>query len=397
MKLCSLISDDRGGGVASVALSCCRQAAKAGNETTLLIVLSSTGWIGTGHDFRAASLGLSGSAQEAPEKLLQWLEENPQDVLFLNGCEQADAVIPYLPSSLKCIYVIHDTAPRYWRTALSEEENLEAIVAVSETVASQFRYRLKQTRKLSVILNGCVFPEQPELKQLRQNELIFLGGDNPTKGACDVLKIWQQLVKLGFLGKLHWFGNVSPDFRDRIDQMPESGRVHVYGRVQRELIFSTAASAKVLLMLSRVEPFGMATIEAMSMGCIPVAWDIDTGTKEIVEANKTGLFAPLGNTQVLARQILVACDNYQVFGAAVIEHARSTFDESVMWKGYESLINHISTLQPIERSRKGQRPTDYKPPIRRFQLLPPSVRSVIREFVGRSPRFGYWIRDFRGW
>jgi glycosyltransferase involved in cell wall biosynthesis len=397
MKLCWLIPDDRGGGIASVALSCCRQAAQAGHETTLLMVLAPTGWIGTNHDFRVSSLGLSDAAQEAPESLLQWLEENPQDVLFLNGCGQADIIIPYLPPSIKCVYVVHDTAPRYWQTAISEEDNLESIVAISETVASKFRNQLKQTTKLSVILNGCVFPEAHELNSTRQNELIFLGGDNPTKGAFDAIELWKKLVKFGFAGKLHWFGHVMPEFRARLEQLPNSERIHVYGRVKRELIFSAAASAKVLLMLSRVEPFGMATIEAMSMGCVPVAWDIDTGTQEIVTANKTGLFAPLGNTQVLARKVMDACENYQAFGGAVIEHTRANFDEAVMWTGYESLINQISKLQPIERSKRGEKPTAYQAPSRRFQLLPASVRSAIREFVGQYPRLGYWLRDLRGW
>jgi glycosyltransferase involved in cell wall biosynthesis len=247
-----------------------------------------------------------------------------------------------------------------------------------------------------VLLNGCVFPEQPEVNQLRQDDLLFLGGDNPTKGAGDVLKLWQQLLKLGFQGKLHWFGTVLPNFRSRINQLPNSQQIQVYGRVKRDVIFSTAASAKVLLMLSRVEPFGMATIEAMSMGCVPVAWDIDTGTKEIVTANKTGLFAPLGNPQLLVKQVQYVCENYQVFSVAVIEHARANFDEAVMWKGYESFINHISTVEPIERSKRGQKPIAYKPPTRRFQLLPASIRSAIREFIGRSPRLGYWLRDLRG-
>lgn len=397
MKLCWLIPGDRGGGVASVALSCCRQAAKAGHDVTLLMLLIPTSWIDNVRDFRVLSLGLDGAAQEAPKTLLQWLEKNPQEVMFLNGCEQADVVIAYLPSNIKCVYVVHDTAPRYWRTALKEEDNLEAIVAVSESVASQFRHQLKQTTKLSVILNGCVFPNQPEMNGIwRGDELIFLGGDEPMKGAFDLLKLWKQMVQLGFRGKLHWFGSVAPAFKTKICQLPHSDQIHVYGRVKRDLIFSTAASAKVLLMLSRAESFGMATIEAMSMGCVPVAWDIETGTKEIVAANKTGLFAPVSNTQVLARQVLYACENYQAFSAAVVEHARSTFDESVMWKGYESLINRISTLQPIARSKKDQEPTAYKPPIRFFQLLPPSLRSAIREFVGQSPRLGYWLRDFRG-
>jgi Glycosyl transferases group 1/Glycosyltransferase Family 4 len=395
MKLCWLIPSDKSGGISPVAFSCCRQAAKAGHETTILMLGTPT-WIGNDYDFRVSSLGLKGWAPETPIKLQQWLEENPQDVLFFNGCGELEAIIPYLPSNIKCVYVAHDTIPGYWCKALEEEDNIEAIVAVSETVASKFRHCLKQTTKLSVIHNGCVFPDQP-LNITRQDDLIFLGGENPTKGAFDVLQLWKQLVKLEFAGKLHWFGNVTPEFRTKIEQLPDSGRIRVYGFVQRDLIFSTAAVSKVLLMLSRVEPFGMATIEAMSMGCVPVAWDVDTGTKEIATANKTGLFAPLGNTQTLAKQVLYACENYQNFSNVVIERARSDFDEAVMWKNYEFLIDHIATLQPIERSKKGQQPAPYQPPVHRFQLVPPRLRSAIREFIGSSPALGYWLRDMRGW
>jgi hypothetical protein len=395
MKLCWLVPSDRSGGISPVAASCCRQAAKAGYKTTMLMLLKSNN-INNSCDFQVSSLGLDSSAPETPKILLQWLEENPQDVLFFNACGEFEPVIPYLPPSLKCIYVVHDTAPLYWSRALEEENNLEAIVAVSETVAGKFRNQLKRKTKLSTIWNGCIFPTEPQLNIIRPDELVFLGGENPTKGAFDVLKLWKQLIKFGFVGKLHWFGNVTPGFRAKIDCLPNSDRIYVYGYVHRELIFSVAASAKVLLMLSRVEPFGMATIEAMSMGCVPIAWDVDTGTKEIVTP-ETGLFAPLGDIQVLAKQVLYGCENYQAFSSAVIERARSDFNEAVMWEGYKYLIDSISTLQPIERSKKGQKPEAFQPPIRRFQLLPPQLRSVIREFIGRSPNLGYWLRDMRGW
>lgn len=396
MKLCWLIPSDRSGGIAPVAISCCRQAERAGYEATFLMLHPPT--LKTDdYNFRVSSLGLHDSPPETPQILMQWLENNPQDILFFNACESFDIIIPYLSPHIKCVYVVHDTAPSYWSIALEQEDNLEAIVAVSQTVASKFRYRLKQANKLSVIYNGCLYPNEIQPNNTKQNDLIFLGGDNPTKGAFDVLKLWKQLIKLQFIGKLHWFGNVKPEFRFKIDNLPGCERIQVYNYVQRDVIFSTAAEAKVLLMLSRVEPFGMATIEAMSMGCVPVAWDIETGTKEIATANKTGLFAPLGNVAALAKQVLHAFENYEYFSPVVIEHARSNYNEAVMWENYHSLINYISTLEPIERSANGQQPTAYQPPFRRFQLLPPSFRSAIREFIGRSPSLGYWLRDMRGW
>ncbi|MDY6937092.1 MAG: glycosyltransferase [Cyanobacteriota bacterium] len=396
MKLCWLIPSDRGGGVTSVAVSVSQQATSSQHELTLLTVIAPLENLDTNHKLKCDSLQLKRPARETPIALLEWLQTHPQNVLFLNGCEQADAVIPYLPNAVKCVYVVHDTAPQYWLTAVREEENLEAIVAVSDTVARQFRHRLKTPEKLWVILNGCVFPDRPTSLEPRPDDLIFLGGEKPIKGSFDVLELWQQLAKQKFRGKLHWFGQISTQFRAKIDRLPHRDRIHLYDRTSRQRIFETAATAKIILMLSRVEPFGMATIEAMGMGCVPVAWDIETGTREIATANESGLFAPLGDTAALADLVSLGCRNYPTLGPAAMERARSHFDSTTMWQGYESLLKKLDRLPPLTRNRVGESPQPYQPPQRQYQKIPAPIRAAIRQFVGRYPRLGYWVRDFRG-
>lgn len=396
MNLCWLIPSDRSGGVSAVVLSACWEAARSAYTPTLLTVISPADPIDLESPFTIASLHLHRPAYDTPPALLNWLENHPQDVLFINGCEQADAAVPYLQDRVRCVYVVHDTAPRYWMTAIREEANLDAIVAVSETVARQFRHRLQQPEKLSVIYNGFLFGDRPKSTDSRPDDLLFLGGENPTKGGFDLLDLWQTLVKLKFTGKLHWFGEIGSDFRAKIDRLPHRDRIHLYDFSPRDRIFATAAAAKVVLMLSRVEPFGMATIEAMGMGCVPVAWDIDTGTREIVTAHQSGLFAPLGNTAALARQVLLALQDYETLGSAALDVARSRFDSSVMWRNYASLVDTLAQTPPLTRRLAGQPPPPYQPPQRRFQQLPAPIRTAIRNFVGQHPRLGYWVRDLRG-
>lgn len=396
MKLCWLISDDYSGGVAAVAQECCKQLAKTGYDVTLLIILAPAGRIKSPQNFHVDSLHLTGAAENTPNALLEWLKYNPQDFLFLNSCDQADTVIAYLPVNLYCVYVVHDTASRYWKNAIHEELNLDSIVAVSKTVSQQFKDNLKEPDKLSTILNGCQFPEPSLLTKEKPNDIIFLGGDKPIKGAFDVLQTWQHLIKLGFTGRLHWFGSLTPGFQKKVLNLPSPDQICLYGQASRDLVFSTASSAKVLLMLSRVEPFGMATIETMSMGCVPVAWDIETGTKEIVGESKLGCFVPLGNTKLIAQKVLDVLDRYPELEVAVTHHARTQFNAEVMGKKYETLIQSIATQPSIRRSKSGQIPPPYRPPLRKFQLLPAPIRSAIRQWVGRSPRLGYWLRDLRG-
>ena len=374
MNICWLIPDDRGGGVASVALSCVRQAQASRHEATLLLVLPSTGWLDKEDqkDFFLDSLGLEPPAKDAPAAILQWLKANPQDFLVLNGCEQADVVIPYLPSTVRPVYVVHDTARRYWEPALRHEAVLDAIVAVSQTVAKQFNKRLQNPSKLRVIYNGSRFAPLPKSVTGRASDMLVCCGDNPTKGAYDALRLWRRLAQRGFKGDLHWFGRMEPHFERRVRTLPENNRIHLYGRRSRSEVFAKAMRCRVLLMLSRVEPFGMTTIEAMSMGCVPVAWDIDTGTREIVNHDVNGFFAPLGDTVALSDTVLRAIDAQPKLGPAAMKRARSDFDEKTMWRDYAKLFTELK-LRPLSlRPCAGQ-----APPLRPEKPIFPAFSGIL--------------------
>ena len=399
MKLCWLVADDRGGGIVSVALSCVRQAQAAGHDATLLLLLPSTGWLAGQTGIRIDSLQKSDFDRDSPEAILNWLETHRPDAVVINGCGQADVVLSYIPATIRCIYTVHDTAPIYWRNAMEAQDDLDAIVAVSQTVAGKFASQVRVTHKLRVVPNGSVFPPPPDLGAPRADDLIFLGGDNPTKGAYDVLRLWPRLLDRGFTGRLHWLGLQHATFRRKVEALPQAaGRILCCGRAPRETVFAAAAQSKVHLMLSRVEPFGMVTIEAMSMGCVPVAWDIDTGTKEIVPPG-AHFFSPLGDDDHLAGQVLLACAAHAEMAPVETRRAREHFSEEAMWtRGYAPLLDSLNRQSPrAARSREGQPVPEYVAPRGRLQVLPKWVRDAVRTLLGSSPRLGYWLRDLRGW
>lgn len=399
MKLCWLISTAGGGGGASVALSCCRQAAAAGHEPTLLVMGPTDDWLEEyAHDFPVESLNLeTDERREMPQHLLDWLDTHPQDVLFHNDVREAHPAIPYLPEDLRFVYVVHDTAKMYWKKAVEHESHIDAIVAVSNVVADEFQSELGDPAKLSVVHNGTLFPEGATLNHERDNDLVFLGGGKHLKGAYDVLSLWEALVEKGFGRRLHWFGSVDKTLTERIRRLPESDRIKLHGHAPRSEVFGVASQSKVNLVLSRSESFGMVTIECMGMGCLPVAWDIETGTREIVTHGETGFFAPLGDEEALADQVFTACDRHENLYKGTIEHTRRHFSEKAMWERYETVIEDVMNRAPVARPRPGESPPAYEPPTRYFQLFPESVRSRIRALVGRFPRLGYWVRNLRGY
>ena len=397
LKLTWLVPDDRGGGVISVALSCVRQAHAAGHEVTLLLVLPPTGWLDPA-EYRGctlATLGLGDGALDTPTALLRWLEAYPQDVLVLNACEQANPVIPYLPPNLRCLYAVHDTAMGHWQTAVQFEEELDVIIAVSEVTARQFRDRLREPAKLHVVHNGSLYPAQPVDEGPRAQDMVFPFGDNQTKGADDLIKLWVELGRSGFAGALHWYGEMRPEFKRQVRALPGAERICLYGRVQRAELFAAAARCRVFLMLSRADAFGMVTVETMSMGCVPVAWEIDTGTREIVPEG-LGCFAPLGDFPALATAVWRALELQPVVGPAEMARAREDFNEETMWGGYARVVAAAMERPAALRPLVGKAPAAYQPPRRYFQKLPRWLRGFLRNWAGRSPRLGYWVRNLRG-
>ncbi|WP_420394291.1 glycosyltransferase family 4 protein [Acuticoccus sp.] len=394
-----LVSDDYDGGVVAVAGACCAAAARSGAvDATLLFLRPPERTVAEPGGARVASLDLAPPLLDAPQRLASWLAENPQDILVYNGSEEVDHTPPHLPAQTLAIYAVHDTAPRYFEAALHHEAALDAIVAISETVAACFRPRLSDPSKLRVIPNGSAFPIPLEAlgRSGRADDLMFLGGDKPLKGAHDVLALWPRLTARGFAGRLHWFGDVGPALRHRVEALEGADRIELYGRVDRSVIFRTAARSKLILMLSRVEPFGMATLECMGMGCGVVAWDIETGTKEIATAPRDGRFAPLGDVARLAAAVLETLALTDDERAAIAQLARRSFSDEAMWRRYGELFETLRAAGPVTRPLAGTMPPPFTPKVRLFQMLPPGVRQVIRGVVGRSPTLTHALRDVRG-
>ena len=398
IKAAWLVPDDYGGGVVSVAQACCREATRHNFEATLLLLLPPEGHASEFGGVKVESLGARPEDKDSPARFIVWLKRHPQDAVFLNGCEQVDDTPPYIPSETRTIYVVHDTAARYYEAAIRNEASLDAIVAVSETVARCFRGKLKDPRKLSVIHNGSVFPVAVEamIDAPREKDLVFLGGDKLIKGATDVIALWPELLKRGFSGRLHWFGSISEPLQRKIAVMEKSQNIVLHGRVSRKDIFDTALHSRVCLMLSRVEPFGMVTIECMGMGCGVVAWDIDTGTKEIVATTGGGQFAPLGDYASLANHVFKVLDIPDEERISIATRVRREFSEAAMWSRYEALLQDLLARPAVARPLAGGCPPPYTSPRRLFQKLPPWIRRLVRNWIGNSPRLSHMLQDFRG-
>lgn len=209
-------------------------------------------------------------------------------------------------------YGMHiDAGRRRYGRALSRADR---VVAISQAVKADVHSYAPQAR-VCVIYNGVLAASRfQELAQGMETRwmrpapftFIMVGLIHPGKHQVEAVEALQiarergEDVRLVIVGS----GREKP-LRDRIHELGMDPHVDLLG--YRPDPFPLLMQAHVLLMCSRHEAMGRATVEAMACG-LPVIGHASGGTPELIEEGVTGLLYPGGAAQLAERMVQLATD-----------------------------------------------------------------------------------------
>lgn len=132
------------------------------------------------------------------------------------------------------------------------------------------------------------------------------------------------------------------------------------------------------------------------MGCLPVAWDVNTGTKEIAQPGIHGFFAPMGQYRAIARAIIEANEKQPSLAHGGMARARRVFSAERMWADYEQSLADVFKRPRLQRPLAGQEPPAYSPPRRLSHLLPPLFRTAVKQALHKHPKVAYLLNNYYG-
>ncbi|GAA3533775.1 glycosyl transferase [Aeromicrobium flavum] len=167
-------------------------------------------------------------------------------------------------------------------------------------------------RRVEVVYNGVPGPPTvpAPARERRPDDplaLVVVGRLSPRKGIDVALEAAARLARSGIDVTLDVYGSVFEgyewfvdDLRDLAASADLDGRVAFHGYVNP--VWPALERADVVLVPSRVEPFGNTAVEALLARRALVASDTQ-GLAEIVTAGSTGLLAVPGDADSLAQQI----------------------------------------------------------------------------------------------
>ncbi|MDQ6776232.1 MAG: glycosyltransferase family 4 protein [Actinomycetota bacterium] len=239
-------------------------------------------------------------------------------VVYLNGAV-CGRLLPALPRGPRRVLHVHDMVervPPFWRRA-------DTVLAASGAVAARLHGLAAQ------VVYGPVDPDPPAATPpwpTGNGPVVgFIGRFEPRKGPLDLVQA-APAIRAGAPGaRIVMVGDdpygADPDYVRSVREATEVEH-HPWSANAPGLM----RHLDVLVLPSRVEPFGTVLSEAMAVGTPVVASRVD-GLPEVVEDGVTGRLVPPGQPDLLAAAVLEVISRRAEMGAAARESARRFFVE----------------------------------------------------------------------
>ena len=342
-----------------------------------------------------------GDRQACIDGFRGWMDRELPDVLIMNDVASIEAFWSFIPQGIRVIVVLHDHAFGWTKGAIEHAASLDAIVPVSQFVERSVADKLRRFDGIfRTVENGTSYPVAPERDIHRDRlRLVFLGAIDRQKGAFDLPAVLKECKKRKIDCSLTIIGGRSDELAAEFAAADVREYVVWADRLPRQQCFDALEKSDVLLMLSRAEPFGLVTVEAMSMGCVPIGYSVG-GTAEIIEDNKSGYLVPLCSYKRVADAIEKLDRDRPLLknlSEESMRRSRECYSSASMAERYWKVIQDV-----MDSPRQGIRldPGTFRLPnltSRRYvKIVPAGVRSLISKVVGSFPVLENYLRKFKG-
>ncbi len=236
------------------------------------------------------------------------------------------------------------TDPSYFPITKFSIEESDAVTAISEDLKRQTQSVFGITRPIDVIHNficPSTYRPRPEMRE-RRPTLIHISNFRPVKRVLDCIRILAEVRKK--VDADLWMVGDGPD-RTPVERLARELGVEPHVRFwgKQDQIPSLLPRAHVLLMPSEMESFGLAALEAMSCGLVPVATRVG-GVPELIDDGQTGFLAPVGDVIAQAEHVtrlLTESELYQTMAAAARHAAKTRFNTNEVIPQYEAIYHRV--------------------------------------------------------
>lgn len=178
-----------------------------------------------------------------------------------------------------------------------------AVIAVSEPLAKAVQtVAAIPVQVVPNMVRDEFFADPLPARPPRKFRFVSVGYGEPKKGWDLLLEAFAKMLSGGFEAELYLVGDAPEHIRNLIDELGLQSSVSVWGRVEPGHVRAVLRRSDCHVMPSRVETFGIGTIEALASG-LPVVMT-ETDAASVIVNDSNGLVVPVGDVAALASAMI---------------------------------------------------------------------------------------------
>jgi N-acetyl-alpha-D-glucosaminyl L-malate synthase BshA len=242
--------------------------------------------------------------------------------------------------------------PSYLPITRFSIEQSDGVTAISDYLRKQTVQEFAIKKPIEVIHNfvNCDLYKRPKdfsaersvFAEPEERILVHLSNFRPVKRIGDVIEIFQRVQKevpsrLLMIGD----GPERPAAEWQAHRLGLMNRIYFLGK--QDNVHEKLAIADLMLLPSQLESFGLAALEAMACEVPTIATNVG-GVPEVIEDQKNGFLAPVGDVDLMARcaiEILSDDKRLREMGKLARFEAQSRFCSSKIIPEYEEFYRRV--------------------------------------------------------
>lgn len=204
-------------------------------------------------------------------------------------------------------------------------------------------YKKKFGAKNSMCIPNPITINTNEKSTLKEKVVLAVGRYSYQKGFDLLLDAWNKVNKNGWKLRIVGSGGMESELKEKIEKYNLHDSVELLPITKN--IVDHYRNASIFVLSSRHEGLPLVLIEAMAVGLPIVSFDCETGPRDIVENNVTGVLIPPSDTNQLAIELsnLIADENKRnQFSASALKLSKK-FDIAEIVDSWENLFHQLKS------------------------------------------------------
>lgn len=319
--------------------------------------------------------------------LKSFLENQAPCIYIPNYDFHRSCAVGTLSTEVRVVAVIHSDEACYYDELRRIGTNCDAIVCVSSDLTAKVKQRFpKLAKRVHFIPHGIPLPINTAASRPTDGPLRLCYCNRLQqyqKRVFDLPRIAAELEKLGVNYELDIAGD-GPDaneLRQRFEHANLKAPVRFHGRITNDAVLQLCRNTDLFLLTSDFEGLPISLLEAMSVGCVPIVYQIESGIVDVIPSGNYGMVIPHGDTSAYAMALKFFFNDraaLQEISSSAADRIRESFSLQRMSEDYIALFKTLVESDSIIR-RNGRISIPYD-----LSLMGKTVRRLNR--FAKTPR-----------